>query len=50
MVLVKNTMIISFLHKLLLFLGVSAQFLKLAKHTILKHALALENIVQFVEG
>lgn len=52
MVLVKNTMIISFLAQIItLFLGVSAQFLKLAKkHTILKHALALENIVQFVEG
>ena len=52
MPIVKNTMLISFFSQIItLFLGISAQFLKLAKkHTILKHALALENIVQFVEG
>lgn len=52
MALVKNTLIISFFAQIItLFLGLSAQFLVLAKkHTILKHALALENIVQLVEG
>ena len=52
MALVKNTMIISFFTQIItLFLGVSAQFLELEKnHTILKHALALENIVQFFES
>lgn len=52
MAIVKSTMIISFFVQIItLFLGVSAQFLELAKkHTILKHALALENIVQFIEG
>jgi len=52
MAIVKNTMIISFFAQIItLFLGVSAQFVEIAKkHTILKHALALENIVQFIEG
>ena len=52
MALVKNTMLISFFAQIItLFIGVTAQFLELSKkHRILKQALALENIVQFVEG
>jgi bacteriorhodopsin len=49
---VKKTMIISFIAQLLtLFIGISAQFIKLQPNQIiLKQALALENIVQFIEG
>tara|TARA_B110000008_G_C16865794_1_gene522620 strand:+ start:291 stop:974 length:684 start_codon:yes stop_codon:yes gene_type:complete len=52
MAIVKNSMLVSFFAQIItLFLGVSAQFVEIAKkHTILKQALALENIVQFVEG
>jgi hypothetical protein len=49
---VKKTMIISFIAQILtLFIGISAQFIKLhPSQIILKQALALENIVQFIEG
>ena len=49
---VKKTMIISFIAQLLtLFIGISAQFITLQpSQIILKQALALENIVQFIEG
>ena len=49
---VKNTMVISFLSQIIiLFIGISAQFLNLnTKDLVLKDALILENIVQFVEG
>ena len=49
---VKKTMIISFIAQILtLFIGISAQFIKLQPNQIiLKQALALENIVQFIEG
>tara|TARA_Y100000389_G_scaffold64537_1_gene60596 strand:- start:2961 stop:3644 length:684 start_codon:yes stop_codon:yes gene_type:complete len=49
---VKKTMIISFIAQLLtLFIGIGAQFIKLQPNQIiLKQALALENIVQFIEG
>lgn len=49
---VKKTMIISFIAQILtLFIGISAQFIKLQpSQIILKQALALENIVQFIEG
>ena len=49
---VKKTMIISFIAQLItLFIGISAQFIKLEPtQIILKQALALENIVQFIEG
>ena len=49
---VKNTMVISFLSQIIiLFIGVSAQFLNLnKKDLVLKDALILENIVQFIEG
>ena len=52
MAVVKNTMLVSFFAQIItLFLGVSAQFVEIAKkHTILKQALALENFVQFIEG
>ena len=48
---VKKTMIISFIAQILtLFVGVSAQFIKLQpSQIILKEALALENIVQFIK-
>ena len=50
--LVKNTMIISFLAQIItLFIGINAQFVMLdPKDIILKQALALENVVQFIEG
>tara|TARA_B100000963_G_scaffold357112_1_gene378596 strand:+ start:1973 stop:2656 length:684 start_codon:yes stop_codon:yes gene_type:complete len=49
---VKKTMIISFFAQIItLFIGISAQFLRLeSNQIILKQALALENIVQFIEG
>ena len=49
---VKNTMVISFISQIIiLFIGISAQFLNLnTKDLVLKDALILENIVQFVEG
>lgn len=49
---VKKTMIISFIAQILtLVIGISAQFIKLQPNQIiLKEALALENIVQFIEG
>ena len=49
---VKKTMIISFIAQLLtLFIGIGAQFIKLQPNQIiLKQALALENIVQFIEA
>ena len=49
---VKISMIISFIAQILtLFIGISAQFIKLQPNQIiLKNALALENIVQFIEG
>ena len=50
--LVKNTMVISFLAQIVtLFIGINAQFVILdPKDVILKQALALENLVQFIEG
>jgi hypothetical protein len=50
--LVKNTMVISFLAQIVtLFIGITAQFVMLdPKDIILKQALALENVVQFIEG
>ena len=50
--LVKNTMVISFLAQIVtLFIGITAQFVMLdPKDIILKQALALENLVQFIEG
>ena len=50
--LVKNTMVISFLAQIVtLFIGINAQFVMLdPKDVILKQALALENLVQFIEG
>lgn len=50
--LVKNTMVISFLAQIVtLFIGLNAQFVMLdPKDIILKQALALENVVQFIEG
>tara|TARA_B110001450_G_scaffold160077_1_gene149262 strand:- start:389 stop:1063 length:675 start_codon:yes stop_codon:yes gene_type:complete len=50
--LVKNTMVISFLAQIVtLFIGINAQFVMLdPKDVILKQALALENVVQFIEG
>ena len=50
--LVKDTMYFSFIAQIItLFIGLSAQFIKLdSVHIILKNALALENIVQFIEG
>ncbi len=50
--LVKNTMVISFLAQIVtLFIGITAQFVMLEpKDIILKQALALENVVQFIEG
>jgi len=50
--LVKNTMVISFLAQIVtLFIGINAQFVMLdPKDIILKQALALENVVQFIEG
>ena len=49
---VKKTMILSFIAQIFtLFIGISAQFIKLQPNQIiLKQALALENIVQFIEG
>lgn len=49
---VKKTMVISFIAQVLtFFIGISAQFIHLQpKQIILKQALALENIVQFIEG
>ena len=49
---VKKTMIISFIAQIsTLLIGISAQFIKLqSNQIILKQALALENIVQFIEG
>jgi hypothetical protein len=50
--LVKDTMYISLYAQIItLFIGISAQFIKLSStNRILKDALALENIVQFIEG
>lgn len=50
--LVKNTMIFSFFMQIItLIIGVIAQFIKIAYHkNILKNALLLENIVQFIEA
>ena len=50
--LVKKTMVISFLAQIVtLFIGINAQFVMLdPKDVILKQALALENLVQFIEG
>ena len=50
--LVKKTMIISFIAQIVtLFIGINAQFVMLdPKDIILKQALALENVVQFIEG
>ena len=50
--LVKDTMYISFIAQIItLIIGINAQFINLEPtHKILKHALALENIVQFIEG
>ena len=49
---VKNTMYISFITQIVtLFIGISAQFIKLKPYQIiLKEALFLENFVQFIEG
>ena len=49
---VENTMIFSFVAQVVtLFIGISAQFIKLAKkQLILQQALLLENVVQFIEG
>lgn len=49
---VKNTMIFSFFMQIItLIIGVIAQFIKIADHKIiLKNALLLENIVQFIEA
>ena len=49
---VENTMIFSFIAQVVtLFIGISAQFIKLAKkQLILQQALLLENVVQFIEG
>ena len=50
--LVKNTMYVSFIAQIItLTIGVSAQFVNLSENDlILKQALALENLVQFIEG
>lgn len=50
--LVKKTMLISFIVQIVtLFIGINAQFVMLdPKDIILKQALALENVVQFIEG
>lgn len=49
---VKNTMIFSFLIQIItLIIGIFAQFIKVPRHKyILKDALLLENIVQFIEA